>query len=460
MELGVLLSLPVESIAIRAIIATVASVALIRLLLRSGIRTAGLRVSAAVIPTIVLAAVIAVASANPRLPTMMVPVDARDGLAIRVAEGYLYFAPMVFPWLIAAWAVFVAARVSRRLMVARAAHRRAFDAVSTGLVPGHVRRIAVDIADRLAVPEPFVTVVPRAPGGAYVVGRRHPVIVLDGDLVARLDDDELEGVIAHELAHVKRRDNFVAGVVGVVRDAMFFAPGTGWAVRHLHRERELAADQTAVLVTGRPGALASGLLKVLDHAPRTAHACASLAPSAGLVDRVRELVEPPPAPTLQRRMWEAGALAAVVTLAIAAAVVVPERVAGADHQRDAVAVVWSAAPTIDGVVLDAPARAFEIYRRHTMTAPVPTSETPAMRPAAATMFDDERAIEHRRTTLYACETDASQCPAREHRLGLGIRPRPVVTVDDDVVRTWQATPVMDGNVAGAGLQMYWLARTD
>ena len=101
-----------------------------------------------------------------------------------------------------------------------------------------------------------MAVLPTCPGGALVVGTRQPVVLIGQDLLDRLDDAELEGVLAHELAHVRRRDNLVSAALGAARDLTFFVPGGGWAVRQLHRERELAADQVAVAATGRPGALA------------------------------------------------------------------------------------------------------------------------------------------------------------------------------------------------------------
>jgi Zn-dependent protease with chaperone function len=448
-DLGVLLSLPVESIAIRAAIATIACVLLLRLLLRAGLRTPTARVLAALTPAIVLLAVVMVAWRQPRLPTLMVPVEARDALAIRVAEGYLYFAPMVFPLLLAGWGVIVAVRLGRRLFAVRAAHTRALEAVSVGLVPGHVRAIAERVAGRFDLPEPFVTVVPHAPGGAYVVGRRHPIVVLDATLVRELDDPELEGVLAHELAHVRRRDNMVATALGAVRDAMFFAPGVGWAVRHLHRERELAADQAAVGVTGRPGALASGLLKVLEHGPRHGHACAAFAPSGGLVQRVQALVDAPPAPTRLRRSGEVTVLALVAAIAVVAAVAVPGHIAGPDRQRDAVAVVWSASATEPAST--AQARVFDVYGRTNLdTASVPVSATAPTR-------HDESSVENRRSTLRACAI-GDRCPNPDHYVGLGLRPRPVLTIDDAVTRAWQATPVLDSRAPAGGLQMYWLSR--
>lgn len=448
MDLGVLLSLPVESIAVRAILATLACVVLVKLLLRLGLRTPGARVLAAVIPAVVLTFVVAVTWAHPRLPTLMVPVEARDALAIRVAEGYLYFAPMVFPLLIAAWGLFAASRLLRRLLVVKVTHRRAMDALSVGLTPGHVHEAATNVAKSLGVPEPFVTVVPSAPGGAYVVGRRHPIVVLDAELVARLDDAELEGVLAHELAHVKRRDNLVAGVLGTVRDAAFFAPGVGWAVRHLHRERERAADQVAVIATGKPGALASGLLKVIRHTPRSGHVCATLAPSTGLVDRVRILVEGQPKVTRRRRVGEIGALALVAAIAAAAAIVVPGQIAGVDRERDAVAIVWSTGAADD--MASAPARAFDVYERHRL-------EVTATHARGAPARFDEHTIENRRSTLRACGDENGRCPAPHVNPGLGLQPRPVITVDDDVVQSWQATPLVQGTSPGTGVQMYWLS---
>ncbi len=449
MDLGVLLSLPVESIAIRAIVATVACVALVKIALRIGIKSPGVRVIAAALPAVALIVVLIAASADPRLPTVMLPVDARDALAIRVAEGYLYFAPIVFPLLVAAWAAFAAFRLLRRILMVRQVHRRAFEAVASGSVPHHVRVTATAVARRLGVAEPRITVVPRAPGGAYVVGSRRPVVVLDEALVGRLDECELEGVLAHELAHVKRHDNLVSGALGVVRDAMFFAPGAGWAVRHLHRERELAADQAAVAITGKPGALASGLLKVLEMGPREGHACAAFAPSSGLVDRVRVLVDDAPAPTAARRTVELALLAVVVCAAVVAALVVPSQVAGSDRQRDAVAIVWSAAAPGE-MPATTRARALDVYERNSLSVPSVAS--------AATALHDERAIENRRSTLRACAPDNSECPAPEHQLGLGLRPRPTITINDDVVRSWQATPVMDGVMPGGGIKMYWLSR--
>lgn len=449
MDLGVLLSMPLESIAIRAAIASVACVIMLRVLLAAGVRASSTRVLAALTPAVVLLAVIGLASAQPRIPTLMVPVEARDALAIRVAEGYLFFAPIVFPLLVALWASVVTVKLTWRIIAISGAHRRARAAIAQGLVPDHVRLIAGQVAQRLDVAAPMVTVVDNAAGGAYVVGSRRPTVVLDAGLVARLDDHELEGVLAHELAHVRRRDNLVAGMLGALRDVIFFAPGVGWAVRHLHRERELAADQAAVSVTGRPAALASGLLKVLDHAPRKPHACAALATSGGLVNRIEVLVEGMPRVTPRRRVAELSGVILVAVIAVVAAWFVPTQLTGNDRERDAFALVWSPR---GGEIDDAMRpRAFEVYDRHHFDGMTAASTT-----LVATRHD-EHSADNRRTTLWACEGGADTCPSTDAQMGLGLRPRPVVTVDDRVTASWQATPVGPPRQTSSGVRMYWLS---
>jgi hypothetical protein len=299
-----------------------------------------------------------------------------------------------------------------------------------------------------------VTVVGSCDGGAYVIGRRHPVIVLDGELLSRLDDDELEGVLAHELAHVRRRDNFVAGLLGTVRDLAFFVPGIGWAVRQLHRERELAADQVAVSATRRPGALASGLLKVLEGNADRRTACAAFAPHGSLVDRVQVLVDDRPPPSRTRRSFEFAAAAAVSAASVIVAMIVPTIMAGPEREREAVALVWSAsvAGSSAEVTAGTDARAFDVYRRTSV-------EAGSERAGHGAPYEDH-AVEYRRSTLRACGTVGANCPAPDSRVGLGMQPRPVIQVDHERTGLWEVVPVADGDPRSEGFRMFWLSERD
>jgi Zn-dependent protease with chaperone function len=76
-----------------------------------------------------------------------------------------------------------------------------------------------------------------------------------------LAPSELEGVLAHELAHVARRDNLVALVATAFLGATACLPTSWSALRNLLHERELAADELAVSITGKPITLARVLHK-------------------------------------------------------------------------------------------------------------------------------------------------------------------------------------------------------
>jgi Zn-dependent protease with chaperone function len=448
-DLGVLLSVPLESVAIRAVIASLAAVLVARLLLRSGLRCPQVRVLAAIVPLLALVAVVLISGTQLRLPTVMLPADGANALSIPVRDGYLHFAPIAVPVIAGVWASVAAVRLLRRGVAISRVRRQARAAVHTGdAAPGRVVRLASSVAAAMEVPVPDVGVVERCRGGAYVVGTRRPQLVVGRELLEVLDDEELEGVLAHELAHVRRRDTPMATLLGVVRDLMFFVPGGGWAVRQLHRERELAADQLAVSVTRRPGALASGLLKVLDEAPSGAAPCAALAPGGSVVDRVRVLVDESAPASPVRRGSETAAVATVALISVLGALVVPAALTGADREREAVALVWSTTPPVEAAS-PAPgeARAFDTYRRTALEV-APTTVRVYGRLA-------EHSQDNRRAALHACADPDTGCPVPQSSPSLGLRPR-AITFDDEALQRWEATPV--GNFESAdGFRMFWLA---
>jgi heat shock protein HtpX len=153
------------------------------------------------------------------------------------------------------------------------------------------------------MPKPQVAIAPTSMPNAFATGRNSnkAVVCATHGIMAKLDDEELQGVLAHEMSHVAHRDvtvMTVASVLGIVAALMvrfafyselFGGGGRGRGgnnnangllilpmmalsivvyalsfllIRMLSRYRELSADRSGALLTGHPRALASALVKV------------------------------------------------------------------------------------------------------------------------------------------------------------------------------------------------------
>jgi heat shock protein HtpX len=162
------------------------------------------------------------------------------------------------------------------------------------------------MVDRLCqqadLPKPDVAVADTKMPNAFAAGRsqKNSTVCVTEGLLRTLDEEELEGVMAHELAHVKNRDVMVMTIASFLSTLAFMVVRWGWLfgggrnrqggggvvvailvslvvwivsfllVRALSRYREYAADRGAAAITGQPSALASALLKIsgrMDDVP-------------------------------------------------------------------------------------------------------------------------------------------------------------------------------------------------
>ncbi|MGQ3412671.1 zinc metalloprotease HtpX [Natrinema sp. LN54] len=162
------------------------------------------------------------------------------------------------------------------------------------------------LSQQADLPKPKVAVVDSKVPNAFATGRnqRNAAVCVTTGILNTLDQEELDGVLAHELAHVKNRDMMVMTIASflstiafmMVRWGAFFGGGHGrgrqgggggivvailvslvvWIIsylliRALSRYREYAADRGAAAITGNPSALASALLKIsgeMDKVPK------------------------------------------------------------------------------------------------------------------------------------------------------------------------------------------------
>jgi heat shock protein HtpX len=167
------------------------------------------------------------------------------------------------------------------------------------------------LSARAGLPMPKVYIIPDASPNAFATGRNpsHAAVAATEGLLRILTDDELEGVLAHELAHVKHRDiltssvaaTLAAAIMMISRFAMFFggsrddrqgsnpiallatiilAPIAAMLIQAaISRSREFDADAGGASIAGSPDGLVNALRKIesasravpLDANPATAH---------------------------------------------------------------------------------------------------------------------------------------------------------------------------------------------
>jgi heat shock protein HtpX len=135
------------------------------------------------------------------------------------------------------------------------------------------------------LPKPKVAIANSAVPNAFATGRnqKHAVVAVTSSLLQRLEEPEIEAVLAHELSHVKNRDMlvmrywFFIGAGGNRRDnnivIFFVALAAIWIIsflitRALSRYREYAADRGSAIITAHPANLASALLKISGYIER------------------------------------------------------------------------------------------------------------------------------------------------------------------------------------------------
>ena len=148
------------------------------------------------------------------------------------------------------------------------------------------------------------------------------MVLLPGRWAASAPPRAIDAILAHELAHARRRDQVVNLAQRLAEVALFFHPAVHWLSRSLRRERELCADALAVRLTGDPLALAESLQSVARlrlESRRIPAAGTSLGgPSVSLLPRIQELIGmTPPRPRLSA--WPFAALPAAGFLALVAA---------------------------------------------------------------------------------------------------------------------------------------------
>jgi heat shock protein HtpX len=166
-----------------------------------------------------------------------------------------------------------------------------------------LHRTVARLSQQADLPKPTVAVADKSLPNAFATGRsqKSATVCVTTGLMKTLSEEELEGVIAHELAHVKNRDVMVMTIASFLATIAMFILRWGWLfgggrdrqgggpqiivaivasllvwiisfllIRALSRYREFAADRGGAVITGKPSALASALMTIdgrMDRVP-------------------------------------------------------------------------------------------------------------------------------------------------------------------------------------------------
>ncbi|HEY6392831.1 MAG TPA: M56 and DUF3738 domain-containing protein, partial [Bryobacteraceae bacterium] len=123
-----------------------------------------------------------------------------------------------------------------------------------------------------------------------IFGILRPVLVLPAGIADRLADAQLDAILAHELCHVRRRDNLIATLHMLVETIFWFHPLVWWLGARLVEERERACDEEVLRLGSEPQVYAESILKVCEFYLESPLVCASGVTGADLKKRIEDIM--------------------------------------------------------------------------------------------------------------------------------------------------------------------------
>lgn len=232
-------------------------------------------------------AVVAAAIAQAKA-TQLSPLRVIETAAPGVVRGYL---EQQLPVLVAAWLLGLVVMTVRLALALRYVRRLRQHRVVA--VPEAWQQCLARLMQRAGSMQPVRLLASGLVPSPLVMGCLKPVILLPISLLTSMAPAELEMILAHELAHVLRKDYLFNFVQSVAETIFFYHPVVWYLSAVLHTERENCCDDLATQLTGSPQQLARALaaLAELTYFPEAAPrlALAAAGPTGSLLSRVRRL---------------------------------------------------------------------------------------------------------------------------------------------------------------------------
>jgi uncharacterized protein (TIGR03435 family) len=221
--------------------------------------------------------------------------------------------PQILPWVVLAWLV-GALLFWMRLAGAWVATARMRSTQVRQAPPEWQRRLGT-LGARIGVSRPVRLLISAMVQAPVVAGWLRPVVLVPVGALAGLPAAQMEALLLHELAHIRRHDYLVNILQSAAEALLFYHPAVWWVSGHMRAERELCCDDAAVAATGDVLTYARALAEIEAHRP--AHLRSAVAASGGSLTRriARLLGQSRPA---ARAGLGPGVLAVAILLATAA----------------------------------------------------------------------------------------------------------------------------------------------
>jgi beta-lactamase regulating signal transducer with metallopeptidase domain len=190
-------------------------------------------------------------------------------------------------------------------------------ATATMEAPAAARATMRRISAALGLHRPVLLRVSSAISGPVTVGALRALVLLPLSAATSLGPDELEVVLAHELAHVRRADFFWNLVQTMVETLFFFHPAVWWISARVRNERELCCDDLALSVCPNPVIYANALFQLEQQRSqpgRLAMALDGHQPGRTLRMRIARILGEPMTDSTRRGPISLAAYAAVLVL--------------------------------------------------------------------------------------------------------------------------------------------------
>jgi GWxTD domain-containing protein len=223
---------------------------------------------------------------NARGALLPAGVEGPKGLVQRRAADFL-------PWLAPFWMAGVAIFHLRSLASWMAARRLRRTGVC--LAPDHWRERLDRLRERVRLSRPVTLLESCLAEVPVVIGYVRPAILMPVGLLAGLPAGQVEAILLHELAHIRRYDYLVNLLQAAVEGFLFYHPAVWWISGLIRAERENCCDDLVVATSGDAHEYAAALA-TLEQNRWSAREAVPAATGGNLMQRIRRLLDRPEAP--------------------------------------------------------------------------------------------------------------------------------------------------------------------